>query len=279
MKKKTRLERLIPYVLCASMLTFVAACGSDDDDDNGSGGTAQQEQQEDQGFYRVNLTPLNESVSGTPSGTGTITILADEVLANVRVEGTRGNTTHLQHIHLGDSCPTMDADANGDGIVDVNEGLPSYGPILIPLDDELDSQAEGSGEYPSSNSRGSYSWTKTGSLARMLADLRDTDENPEDALVKLPAGEDLNLAGRVITIHGVPEGTQLPDSVTSLGDQPATRTLPIACGVIERVTSEEAPEEDEGQTTGGTTGQTTGGTTGQTTGGTTGQTTGGTTAP
>ena len=31
------------------------------------------------------------------------------------------------------TCPTPDADANGDGIVDVGEGLPNYGPVILPL--------------------------------------------------------------------------------------------------------------------------------------------------
>jgi hypothetical protein len=288
MKKRANLSKMIPYVLCGSMLMFVAACGSDDDDDGGGvGNIPQEQQQEDQGIYRATLGPLNGSVAGSPSGTATFTIIGDEVVANVDMEGVPADITHAQHVHLADSCPTAAADTNGDGFVDVLEGVPAYGPILVPLDGDIESQSAGMNGFPSADSDGSYNWTETGSLSRMLEDLRAEDENPEDATAKLPEGEQLNLAGRHVVIHGVPQSTTLPDSVATIGDLPAHATLPIACGVIERVIGQEEDTQTtggttagEGQTTGGTTGETTtGGTTGETTtGGTTGETTtGGTT--
>lgn len=48
-------------------------------------------------------------------------------------------------------------------------------------------------------------------------------------------GQQLDLARRVVFIHGLPVDTKLPTSVASLGPIPAQVTLPIACGKIERV--------------------------------------------
>jgi hypothetical protein len=72
---------------------------------------------------------------------------------------------HPQHIHEAANCPTMSADVNGDGIVDVIEGLPFYGPIMIPLDGDL---ADTSSQIPTfplaSGARGTHrhgTWSST----------------------------------------------------------------------------------------------------------------------
>jgi hypothetical protein len=273
--KNFKLKAMTPLLVGTCMLTLAVSCGNDDDSSSGIG---QQQQQEDQGIYRARLTPLNTASSGNPSGNATITILGDEVLANVIMEGVSPGK-HLQHVHLAGTCPTETQDANGDGLVDVVEAVSAAGPILIPLDGNIEAQNSGSNGYPSAGSDGRYVWTKRGSLARLIADLRAEDTNTEDSLVKLPEGQELNLAGRVVVIHGVSANSNLPETVQTINGLPAYETLPIACGVLERVGEDQEDEETNGTngTTGtpGTTG--TNGTTG--TDGTTGTngTTGGTT--
>lgn len=87
--------------------------------------------------WSSNLGQLN----GT-TGTGTITVTVEDTTAtvNLQVQGLAetfmdGPFPHVQHIHGGAEglCPTPANDTNGDGIINVAEGLPGYGPILTTL--------------------------------------------------------------------------------------------------------------------------------------------------
>jgi hypothetical protein len=53
--------------------------------------------------------------------------------------------------------------------------------------------------------------------------------------MRLFVGQSLDLDRRVAFIHGGAPASKLPESVASLGTIPASVTLPIACGVVERV--------------------------------------------
>jgi hypothetical protein len=77
--------------------------------------------------------------------------------------------------------------------------------------------------YPKASAKGSYSYEKTVSLKALQA-----------AFAVAFGGQDLALDRRVVFIHGVPATIKLPASVVSLGSIPASVTLPIACGKIER---------------------------------------------
>jgi hypothetical protein len=267
MKKRNQLKKFLPYAVSACMLTAFIGCAGDTG--NSGSDPRQEEEQQDEGVYQAVLTPLNSSASlVATTGTANIIIEGDEVKVSMTVNGAPANITHIQHIHAGSSCPTLADDVNADTYIDVIEGVPKYGPILIPLDGDLSSQDAGAAGFPNANSSGNYPYNETTSLTSMLADLRAPDPDPTDATIKLEGGELLNLAGRHIVIHGVLPSSNLPDTVASIGNIPSHVTLPIACGVITRVAG--------GGTTGGTTGGTSGGTTGGTSGGTTGGTTGGT---
>jgi hypothetical protein len=93
-------------------------------------------------FYKADLQPLNGSgVSGEAllafdEDTGRLTVV-------VSADGLEANQIHIQHIHGfaddGDpSTPRQDAlipdrsdDADGDGYIELLEGVPDYGPILL----------------------------------------------------------------------------------------------------------------------------------------------------
>jgi hypothetical protein len=237
-----------PIVLGTCLLAAVS-CGSDDDDSSSNVQTPppQQEEQQDQGTYTITFQPLNAGVAGNAAaGTGTITISEQTASVNLNMTGVPARINHLQHIFTSGTCPTPAADVNGDGFIDVLEGVPSYGPILIPLDGNLNTQADGSAQTPRADSAGTYSYNRTAVLPALLADLQAVDTDPTDAVGKLPAGENLNLEGRTVIIHGVPDSSNLPETVGSLPNVDAARTLPIACGTITRSAAEET-------TTGGTT--------------------------
>ncbi|MPY11320.1 hypothetical protein [Arthrobacter bussei] len=89
------------------------------------------------GSYSSTLGQLN----GT-TGTGTITldVVGDQATVNLQVSGLAQTFMdapypHVQHIHGGAAgkCPTPADDANGDGIVNVAEGVPGYGAIQTTL--------------------------------------------------------------------------------------------------------------------------------------------------
>lgn len=140
---------------------------------------------------------------------------------------------HPQHIHASSQCPTASADTNGDGIVDVIEGLPFYGPILVPLDADLAnlgfelSFPFGQGE------RGTYHYEASASVAAIDAALTTAFPN-------VAANHSLDLATRHVVIHGVDLATPLPSTVQTLNFPdgspiPPQLTLPVACGEIHLV--------------------------------------------
>jgi hypothetical protein len=117
--------------------------------------------------------------------------------------------------------------------------VPAYGPILVNLDSDLASFDAGSTRFPKASSTGAYSYNEKTSFNSFLTDLQLPDQNPDDAIVKLGAGEALNLASRHVVVHGVPMSANLPTTVASLGDIPSHITLPVACGTIARMTAAE----------------------------------------
>ena len=57
-------------------------------------------------------------------GTLAVRVRGDEVTVTINVHAVTPMILHPQYIHAGTICPTASDDANGDGFVDVIEGLP-----------------------------------------------------------------------------------------------------------------------------------------------------------
>jgi hypothetical protein len=68
-------------------------------------------------------------------------------------------------------------------------------------------------------------------MSALVADLRAADPDSGDPVVKLNAGESLDLTGRSVVIHGVAD-EDLPETVRGLAGLPGNVVLPIACGTI-----------------------------------------------
>ncbi|TAN23869.1 MAG: hypothetical protein EPN33_03365 [Acidobacteria bacterium] len=75
--------------------------------------------------------------------------------------------------------------------------------------------------YPRSSTTRRLIYRKTVSLPAL-----------EKAMATHFHGSQLDLAHRVVYIHGVPPSTKLPATVVSLPGVPAQATLPVACGQL-----------------------------------------------
>lgn len=179
--------------------------------------------------YVAELQPMNTGVTGqATTGKAKLIVRGDTLTAIVNVRNAPPNIVHWQHFHgfkdgREASCPSPALDANGDGIVDLIETHPASGRTMVPFIEDPASMNVAHGTYPTASAEGSYTYRETIPLDK----LRSAFEKA--------FGGDLDLASRVIYIHGVPAGTDLPASVASLGPIPAHTTLPIACGAFTRV--------------------------------------------
>lgn len=231
----------ISSVLIGTCLFTLVSCGSDNSSNSGNNTVQQQEEQlqDNQGTYRAVLSSLNTNVAGNTTGTVEITIEGDDIRVFSNVTGAPAGVKHLQNITLSSSCPTEAQDVNGDSYVDIAESTTTTGPILIPLDSDLSAQLDGMTYGPIANSEGTYIYRRSTTLSDLLSDLTTPDPDVLDPIVKLPEGQNLNLGGRVIIVHGVASSKNLPETVSSVGDLPSELSLPIACGKLVRVSSEE----------------------------------------
>lgn len=179
--------------------------------------------------YVAHLTGMNDNVTGqTAKGEAQLEVDGDNLIITIMVRDVPGQVTHWQHIHgfvdgEAATCATKADDRNGDGIVDLIETETASGTTMVPFDTAPAAMDVAHGTYPTASTTGSYSYRQVVSLAKLQA-----------AFGKAFKGQKLQLDKRVIYIHGVPAATDLLSSVASLGPIPASVTLPIACGKIER---------------------------------------------
>ena len=86
--------------------------------------------------YTADIMALNNS---GVMGKATLTLEGDMLTVHIMASGLEANKLHPQHIHgfmeknKNAVCPPMSADTNGDNLVDLGEGLPFYGPVLLSL--------------------------------------------------------------------------------------------------------------------------------------------------
>lgn len=202
------MNRIITIAVGVISLVSVVSCGGyNDDDDSDYTNTPPTQEESQEGTFRAILNPENPDISSA-AATAEVSIQGDEIKAQVFF-GNGEATTHAQHIHSGARCPTATDDANADGVIDANEAQAVYGPAVIPLDSDLSTDT---GSFPSG---ANYSYDETGSFSQMLANFNL---------------QGLNVEGKVINIHGVPDSTELP--ATAQGGKAA---FPVACGVLQKV--------------------------------------------
>ncbi|MBA2662896.1 MAG: hypothetical protein H0U74_11410 [Bradymonadaceae bacterium] len=177
-------------------------------------------------IFVANLTPLNAQLNFAPAnGIAKFIIEGDRFTAITNSQGLAPNMIHPQHIHGFMSaeqavCPPVTTDPNNDGVLDVIEGLPFYGPILLNLDQNLENLDE-PGPFPMSfGEKGRLHYKATASVS---------------ALLEAFGTNTLMLDTNTVVQHGIPLTTPLPSTVQTLPGLPPQLTLPLNCGKIMRV--------------------------------------------
>jgi hypothetical protein len=223
--KKHNLTTLSVLSLC------LAACGGK----GGAGGSGPAEEvrenQVAEGQYHSFIRPLNTHTFGRINSGALNATINGEFKVSLYMDDAPP-ITHTQAIFTGTRCPDLTEDTNGDGHIDILEASKVIGKMLIPLDNDISSQGAGAGFYPSGMA---YMFRKSTSLETLMTDLKATDIDPDDHIVKLRPDENLNLEGRVVVIMGAPTTANLPTTVKTVKGMTNYQSLPISCGVIERV--------------------------------------------
>lgn len=156
--------------------------------------------------YTADLMALNDS---GVMGTAELTLVGNELTVKISASGLEDGV-HPQHIHgfkennKNAKCPPASADDDGDGFIELAEGLPFYGPVLLPLT-----------PFPVTDD-GTIEFTQTYTV--------------DDAITP--------LQNRAIVLHGMTaELTQMVDGeIVVVNDYIAT--LPVACGTIKSAQGE-----------------------------------------
>ncbi len=233
-------------VICSlTALSLIAACGKSGNGSGPGGGLqAEEAAPEDgsniKGHYQAKFVTMNPHVNGTIPGSANFVRKEndDRLYVYVRLFAGGVKAWHMQHVYTGSRCPTLNDDTNLDGFIDIQEAEAVLGKILIPLDSDVSTQSSGRRFFPLADLSGYYHYERITNFNRFLRDLQSEDKEPEDDTVKLGPGEGLRLMGKAVLIQGVAETVDLPETVATKGRHRSFQTLPIACGVFQKVESE-----------------------------------------
>lgn len=190
--------------------------------------------------YTMKLTDTMGNKSGSTS-TATLTIDGDNLTVDIKGKGFTPNSPHAQHFHGSFTeakkfmCPGPDQDKDGDGQVNVEEGVPMYGDVVLSLTTEGDTSPK-SGlaieRMPKADAQGNLSYRRTIALpAGAGAKLRNLhivqhglDANGNDKYDMEALGE--SSFAKSLGVHGIPEEATNPAtcgmvSAASVGNPPS----------------------------------------------------------
>lgn len=176
-------------------------------------------------LFTSDLTPLNGS---GVNGTANLTLNKNELTVRIEARGLEPDVTHLMHIHgiiaetghpAVSTLPTTANDTDGDGFIEMAEGLPAYGPVLLPL---TSPPGGATADYP----------TAPGGIINFeqIYQLPDLGIYADDFSV----AELLPLTWREIVLHGMTvEGTAGAGTAGEVnGTAGYKQILPVAAGLI-----------------------------------------------
>ena len=167
--------------------------------------------------FGTNVDPLNFRPAENPAQTAengfdvagsalfTFDTLTDVLTVDVNVTGLLPNVPHAQHIHgpAGDAItPTVADDADGDGYIELAEGVVDYGPILLSIGSGID--ADGNVIFPTADAAGVLDFTMDYDLSSDANPFLNGDTTVDELMPGM-------LQLREYVVHGafVPEGAGL----------------------------------------------------------------------
>lgn len=209
-------KKILPLLCMLSLASCGGGGGGSSSSGSGPGNPPppQEEVENLEGSYKAILRPYNFTVSGwIPNGVSDIKVVGNQLEIKSWLDDS-SNVTHMQNIHLGTKCPDAEHDANRDGFVDFNESMRVSGNVLLPLDSDLSSQ-DASGVFP----KGNFTYYQKASVASIVATIN----------------RGFNLEGKVIIVMGAAADRNLPVTVSTVNGQTKELSVPIACGVIQRM--------------------------------------------
>lgn len=211
-------------------ILIISSCGksSDSNDTQGMTNFVEKEEAMKEGEYVAFLRTINSSVNGyIPFGRAELSLKEDEFKVVTYLDDDQ-RVMHIQRIHTGRKCPTLEDDLNGDGYIDIIEAEKALGSVLIPLDNDLSSREAGEDKYPIGSS---FTYTRSAKWSTILEDLKKDYKEGYYVL----EGDVLNLEDRVILIHGTSYSSLIPDTLqTHEGIEPHL-SVPVVCGVIKSI--------------------------------------------
>lgn len=182
----------------------------------------QREFENSKGEYRVVFESINQGVAlNNANGTAIIEMAPQEFKVTIKMLEVPRWTEHRQYAYAIERCPTKEDDINQDGIIDLLEATKGVGPIFALDKDMTDLDTES--DMPHADGSGSYHYHSSGDLPLMV-----------DMLMQKGVG----LNGLKVFILGVPEGTQLPQTVGNGPNMSAAEGMPVSCGNITLVPQE-----------------------------------------
>ncbi len=207
-------------IITSLILLLLFSCGKAVEDKNSE---IPEEEIYSEGNYVAYFIPVNGLITNQVDGEVKISRYGDDFRVKVELKNAPAGI-HKQYLHAGTDCPKQAHDDNRDGYVDGYEAREAMGHILVPFDGDLSSQMGGDSYFPSGN----YSYARSTSYYLMLSDLHLPDEIVNDSIIKLNE-RDLPLEQRAVSIF----------SKSPVGE------IPIACGILTRVSEVPPPDYDQ----------------------------------
>src|SRR5699024_2593174 len=149
--------------------------------------------------YEAEIGPLNADITDSEtSGKARFTIEDNKMKIRIEIKNAPSGIEHWQHFHgfadgKGAKCPTVAADENDDGIIDLIETEAVSATTMVPCNDLPADMEIPTDTYPIADEDGNYRYEKEVSM-----------DDLSKAFSETFGGADRNLESRVLYIHGVP---------------------------------------------------------------------------